>query len=115
MPVYEYRCSACGETSSFFTRSMNSPVHPECYHCKAPEMRRLISSFTYHKSLKTLHEKYGPTPAPGASPLDYYKDPRNVGRRVEQTFQKYGAEMPQSVRDKIDAAREGELPKELDI
>ena len=78
-------------------------------------MQRLISPVAYHKSLRRVHERYGPPPAPGTSALDYYKDPRNVGRRVEDTFQKYGVEMPQSVRDNIDAVREGELPKELNI
>ena len=47
--------------------------------------------------------------------MGYYKDPRNVGRRAEETFREYGAEMLESARDRIDAAREGELPKELDI
>lgn len=44
-----------------------------------------------------------------------YQDPRNLGPRVEETLQKYGSKVPQSVRDNIDPAREGELPKELDL
>lgn len=114
MPIYEYRCQACQRTSSFFTRSISSPLEPVCPHCDGSDMTRAVSSFAYHRSFKTIHEDYGPPPE-GASPLDYYKDPRNIGRRVEDSFQKYGVEMPESVRDNIDAAREGKLPEGLDL
>ncbi len=115
MPIYEYRCRACERKSSFFTRSINDSLEPVCPHCDSPDMRRAISSFAYHKSLKTIHEESGPPSGIGAPSLDYYKDPRNVGRRVEESFQKYGVEMPQSVRDTIDAARDGDLPAGLDL
>ena len=115
MPVYEYRCRACGKTSTFLTRSINSRLEPECAHCKSSDVQRAVSSFAYHKSAKTIHQEYGPPPGPGAPSLDYYKDPRNVGRYVEESFQKYGLDMPQSVRDSIDAAREGESPEGLDL
>ena len=114
MPIYEYRCRACQRTSSFFTRSIGSPLEPVCQHCAGSDMERAISSFACHRSLKTMHEDYGPPPA-GAPSLDYYRDPRNVGRHVEDAFQQYGVEMPQSVRDNIDAAREGKLPEGLDL
>jgi hypothetical protein len=47
--------------------------------------------------------------------MEYYSDPRNIGRHVEEGFARYGIDMPQSVRDRIDAAREGELPKGVDV
>ena len=113
MPIYEYRCAACQGISSFFTRSINDPVEPVCSHCGGREMRRAISSFAHHKSLKSIHEESGPPP-PNPT-LDYYKDPRNVGRYVEESFQRYGMEMPKSVKENIEAAREGELPKGLEL
>ena len=115
MPIYEFRCRACSRVSSFFARSMNSKLEPQCSACESSDMQRAVSTFAYHKSVKTLHQEYGPPPPPGAPSLDYYQDPRNVGRGVEESFQKYGVDMPQSVRDAIDAAREGELPKGLDL
>ena len=90
MPIYEYRCRACGKRSSFFTRSVGDSLDPVCSHCKSSDMHRAISSFAYHKSTKTIHQEYGPLPASGVPSLDYYKDPRNVGRYVEEAFQKYG-------------------------
>jgi hypothetical protein len=46
--------------------------------------------------------------------LDYSSDPRNIGRRVEDSFARYGMEIPGSVREVIEAVREGDLPKGLD-
>lgn len=115
MPIYEYRCRRCGERSSFFVRTMDTPLDPECSYCQSREMQRALSSFACHRSVRAVHEDYGPPPGPGVPSLDYYKDPRNVGRHVEESFRKYGMEVPQSVRDTIDAAREGELPKGLDL
>ena len=46
---------------------------------------------------------------------DYYNDPRNIGRGVEDAYSKFGKEIPQSVRDNIDAARSGEAPKGVEL
>ena len=115
MPVYEYRCGECGQKSPFFTRSVNALLEPQCPHCESSDMQRAVSSFSYHKSAKTIHDEYGPPPPTGVPSLDYYKDPRNIGRHVEEAFQKYDVEMPASVKDSIDAAREGKLPAGLDL
>ena len=115
MPIYEYRCGSCEKKSSFFTRSISTPLQPVCSHCQSTHMQRTISPVAYHKSLKTIHEESGRPPGPGVPSLDYYKDPRNVGRNVEESFRKYGVDMPQSVRDTIDAARDGQLPEGLDL
>jgi putative FmdB family regulatory protein len=43
MPIYDYRCGACGETSSHFFRSVSSVVEPSCPACGSKAMSRLIS------------------------------------------------------------------------
>lgn len=113
MPIYEYRCLACGRVSSFFTRSVNEAASPVCGYCASTELQRLISSFAHHKSLKTIHQESGPPP--GYPSPDYYKDPRNIGRYVENSFREHGLEVPEKVQESIKAAREGELPKGLDL
>ena len=113
MPIYEYRCQDCGRVSSFFVRAIGVEVTAVCAHCGSRAMARRMSSFATGKTAASVHEQF----APGSqhrSP-DYYRDPRNIGRNVEAAFQKYGMEMPQSVRDNIDAARQGETPKGLDL
>lgn len=61
--------------------------------------------------MKTVHEESGePSMFPGS---DYYKDPRNIGRWTERKFQDMGMEMPAEIQQKIQAAREGEMPESL--
>jgi putative FmdB family regulatory protein len=111
MPIYEFRCVSCGKMSSFFTRSISAALDPSCLHCHSQDLRRRISSFSVGKTLESVQGQY---PSGGADGLDYYSDPRNIGRRVEDGFKQYGMDLPQSVRNTIDAAREGELPRRVD-
>ena len=92
---------------------MEGSPKPTCSHCNGTDVRRTMSSFAYHKSASTR----GSAPAfdaPGSS-LEYYSDPSNVGRRIEESFNSQGVEMPKSVRENIDAARRGKAPEGLDI
>ena len=113
MPIYEYRCGDCQQVSSFFTRSISAKLEPVCSHCQGRNMQQRMSSFAMGKTEQSVHERF---PAlGGGSALDYYSDPRNIGRNVEESFQKHGLDMPDSVRENIAAAREGSLPKDIDI
>lgn len=113
MPLYEYRCAECGAVTTVFTRAISVPVEPVCSRCGGARLTRMLSSFTHHRSLNAIHGETGP-PVADAS-LDAYQDPRNVGRYVEESFHGMGVEMPKEAREAIDAAREGVVPKELDL
>ena len=113
MPIYEYRCLECKGTSSVFCHSVSSQVEPVCSHCGATDLQRLVSSFAHHKSMKTIHQESGPPP--GHADPGYYGDPRNIGRNVEDSFRKHGMEVPDSVQETIREARDGHLPKGLDL
>ena len=112
MPIYEYRCGHCGRVSSFFTRSISQSLEPQCRHCQSRDMHRRISTVAVGKTARSVHEKF--PSGHGALSPDYYSDPRNIGRHVEESFARYGMEMPDSVRESIESAREGDLPKGLD-
>lgn len=43
MPIYEYRCAACGRTSNHFFRSLSVVTEPACPECGSAQMARLIS------------------------------------------------------------------------
>jgi len=107
MPIYEYLCKSCGRASSHLL-SISSPP-PPCPYCGG-EMEKLISRFSFHKSIKTIWEESGEPEDAHKNP-DYYRDPRNIGRWVEKKFKEMGMEVPGKVREMIDAAREGELPE----
>lgn len=111
MPVYEFFCPTCHKKSSFLVRTASSSFEPKCSICGSADVARIISTFAYHKSLQTIHEESG-EPGKFSSP-DYYKDPRNIGRWAEKKFQDMGMEMPSEIQQKIQAAREGDLPESV--
>ena len=42
MPLYEYRCAACGAQSEILVRGSETPVCPEC---ESPKLEKLFSTF----------------------------------------------------------------------
>lgn len=44
MPIYEYRCQACGKRDSALLPRFDSP-DPACPHCGKRRLRRLVSTF----------------------------------------------------------------------
>lgn len=105
MPVYEFLCPRCHTVSSVLVKSVTAPVTPQCDSCGSQELVRMVSRFAYHKSTQTIWEESGePQRSPG---LDYYKDPRNIGRWTEKKFKDMGVDMPDSIKSDIQAAREG--------
>jgi len=111
MPIYEFLCQDCRKKTSILVRDISASFTPRCSFCGGTNLSRTISSFAHHKALKTVWEESGePSLYPSA---DYYKDPRNIGRWVEKKFGEMGEEVPQQIQEKIQAAREGELPEPL--
>jgi putative FmdB family regulatory protein len=45
MPIYEFRCNACGAKSAAFFRSMRSDAAAACGRCGSADTRRLFSTF----------------------------------------------------------------------
>ena len=111
MPVYEFFCPVCHKKNSFLVRGAMASVELKCSACGNTDLTRTVSTFAHHKSVKTIHEESG-EPSMFTGP-DYYKDPRNIGRWAEKRFQDMGMEMPGEIQQKIQAAREGELPDAL--
>jgi putative FmdB family regulatory protein len=109
MPIYEFTCQGCRKLTSVFVRSVNSEVTATCSHCGGTDLKRAISRVSIGRTESQILEQYG-TPQPGQGP-DAYKDPRQIGRWVEQRFDQMGMELPAEARQMIDAAREGEFPE----
>ena len=103
MPIYEYRCASCQNKSSFFARSVHAEVDAVCPHCGSDGMQRVISRVSFKVSAGTDPE------------MDYYKDRSKIGRHVEDSFKRFGVDMPDSVRKTLDNARRGKTPEGLDI
>jgi putative FmdB family regulatory protein len=58
MPIYEYRCSACGRKSSALLPSYSSP-DPACPHCGKADLKRLVSTFATARSSDDAGDDFG--------------------------------------------------------
>lgn len=47
MPIYEYRCSACGHQEEFLQR-VSEPQLTECPVCRKPTFDKLLSAAGFH-------------------------------------------------------------------
>jgi hypothetical protein len=74
-------------------------------------MKKQVSAFSVGATEESVRRKTGTSQN---NPMDYYKDPRNIGRNAEDTFKRYGKEVPESLKDSINSSRQGNLPKGLD-
>ena len=45
MPIYEYRCEACGEAFEVFVRSPSRLAKPICPKCGSQEVKKAFSRF----------------------------------------------------------------------
>ena len=86
MPIYEFRCNACGAKSSLFFRSMSTDAQGVCNRCGSSDTRRLFSSFRVRVA------RPGPESMNKAELLDgvNYTDPASMAsffRRMGDTFQ----------------------------
>jgi putative FmdB family regulatory protein len=111
MPIYEYRCNNCNSLFSTLVRSWKETGFSSCPKCGSNDTVRTVSTFAYHKSTQTVHEESGEPSL--HSGTDFYKDPRNIGRWTEKQFSDMGMEVPKSIKEEINAAREGTLPDDL--
>lgn len=109
MPIYEFVCQDCSKLTSVFVRTVTSEVNSTCDHCGSTALKRAMSRVSIGRTDQQIMEQYG-TPEPGQG-ADAYRDPRQIGRWVENRFDQMGMELPAEARKMIDAAREGEFPE----
>ncbi len=107
MPIYEFRCDECRKITNHFSRKPDPKATAACEHCGSESTQRLVSSFARTYSREDVLERYGDPATDDKADL---KDPRQIGSWVEKRFDEYGVDMPESAREMIDAAREGDLP-----
>ena len=102
MPTCDYRCGTCNRKSSRFVRFVSAKVEAVCPYCGSGDVCRVISPVSFKVS--------------STSPkIDYYKDPANIGKHVEETFSRHGLDLPESVHKTMEEARRGKMPKRLDL
>jgi putative FmdB family regulatory protein len=73
VPLYEYRCEACGERSSALLPRYDSP-DPACAHCGRRRLRRLVSTFATSRAEGSEGDHYGAEADAGDGDADSFDD-----------------------------------------
>jgi len=93
MPIYEYRCSACGKISSHLVLNRDSFI-PVCMHCGGTDMKKLVSRVNMRLSEETRMERLADPALFGGIDEnesekcgeDHEKDGRAHGRRFRSGY-----------------------------
>jgi putative FmdB family regulatory protein len=110
MPVYEFRCNACGAPVSVFVRSMNSPVNGKCERCGSTDLRRLLSRFAVIKSSGGDFDGLDDSMLDG---LDE-SDPRAMAGWARKMQREMGEDMGPEWDDMVDRMERGDSLDDLD-
>jgi len=96
MPIYEFRCRACGKRFSVLTLRVSERVRPQCDHCGSRSATRLLSRFAMPKSDEARLDALGDPDRLGGVDED---DPKSVARWMRTM----GREMGEDAGDDFDA------------
>ena len=105
MPIYEYRCQACGKRSSVFVRSMSTAVKAKCERCGSTKMSRLISRVVVPRSKSSL----GDFDESMLGDVDE-NDPRSMARFARRMRDEMGEDMGPEFDQAIEQMEQGNFP-----
>jgi putative FmdB family regulatory protein len=101
MPIYEYRCAACGRKSTFVTLSVSAALNPVCQHCGGKDVRKLVSRVAILSSEDGRTDKLDDPSAPAG--LDE-SDPASMARWMRKTGREMGEDAGPEFEQDIDRA-----------
>ena len=112
MPIYEYRCAACGRKTTVLTLSIGASAEPQCVHCGGAELVKLVSRVAF---LRSEEDRLDSLADPSSlSGLDE-NDPRSVARWVKKMGREMGEDLGEGFDEEVDrAAAEAESGVEDD-
>lgn len=99
MPIYEYRCLACGKRSSVLVLSISTPASVACTHCKSEKLERMLSRFAAPKSEDARLESL-------ADPSNFgdldENDPQSMARFMKKMGQEMGEDFDGDVQEALE-------------
>ncbi len=107
MPIYEYRCNACGRRVSVFQRSFSATVTATCDRCGSADLSRLISRFAVTRADSAFADDFDSLP-------DFDEDdPRAVARWARRMAEEAGEDLGPEFEDAVSRMERGEIPEEF--
>lgn len=113
MPIYEYRCNACGKRASIFFRSFSAVGEPACPDCQSQDMQRLVSKVAVLKSNEQRLEHLVDVERNGLNALNYPTDPRDVERWARTVGDRYDSELGTNFREMAEQMTGDDRPYDL--
>lgn len=103
MPIYEYRCSACGKKTTVLTLSVKAEVEPKCRYCGGTDLTKLVSRVAVRRSEESRLENLADPSSLGG--LDE-NDPKSVARWMKKMGKEMGEETGEDFDEEVDRAME---------
>jgi putative FmdB family regulatory protein len=116
MPIYEYRCEACGRRFSVFWRNFSDVKEDRivCKRCGSDEVNRLVSRVRVVRSEESRMEDLADPSAWGD--LDE-NDPKSMGKFMRKMVDEMGDEagdLGPEFEEVIDRLESGQDPEEIE-
>jgi putative FmdB family regulatory protein len=113
MPIYEYRCSECGQKARKFWRTFSAVDDPslQCPRCGSHSFERLISRVAVLRSEDSRLDDLADPDSLGD--LDE-EDPKSLGRWLRKMSHEMGEEMPPEFDEVIGRLEAGQSPEEIE-
>jgi len=92
MPIYEYRCEACGKISEFLLMRIDEKFTPECKRCKSKKMSRILSRVRVLRSEESRMESM-------ADPSKWGDLDENDPKSMAKWMKRMGKELGEDVGD----------------
>jgi putative FmdB family regulatory protein len=109
VPIYEYRCEACGRKNNIFVRTVSSPIGElTCGRCGGHDLRRLFSRFAVAKGATDEGEAIYQYDKLGSG-LDE-DDPKSMARWAKRVSQDLGEDFGEEFNETMGRIAEGEDP-----
>lgn len=101
MPIYEYRCRACGKKSTFVTLSVGAALEPICQNCGGKGLRKLVSRVAILRSEESRMD--GLDDPLSLAGLDE-SDPASMARWMKKMGREMGDDAGPELEQEIDQA-----------
>jgi len=90
MPIYEYRCEACGKISEFLLMRIDEKLKPQCKRCQSKKMSRVLSRVRVLRSEESRMEGLADPSKWGD--LDE-NDPKSMGKWMKRMGRELGEDV----------------------
>ena len=110
MPIYEYRCEACGRLTSQLILKPSASTPPQCRVCGSSRTQRVLSGFAYHRSEASRLAEFDVS---ASSHPDFYRKSRNIGLWAKKRAQNMGVDLGPSFDETVEKARTGKILDEV--